>query len=164
MNPILILLLFLPTRAYPHQGHDYSKGATKKTSLSETEVLKSIYIKVEPIFQKSCFDCHSHSTQYPFYYNWPGVKAFIQNDIKEALEHLDLSDGFPFRGRATLEEDFTTIAKEVKEREMPPWRYVVFHPSTWISKQDIEKILEFCKQGKEILQKEKYTPSLQPSH
>lgn len=107
---------------------------------STAELLKEIGVeyeaKVQPIFQRACYDCHSNSTKYPWYYKIPGVKQLIDSDVAEAKEHLDMSQGFPFQGHGTPTEDLEAIIDTLKEGDMPPLKYKLMHPSAGLSEAE----------------------------
>ena len=82
---------------------------------------------VEDMLRNSCYDCHSAETNYPWYYNIPGIKGFMQGHIDEALEHLDMTYGFPFGGHASQLAQLKQIREEVEEGEMPIFSYRLLH-------------------------------------
>lgn len=137
----LILSFALPM-AFAHKGEDHGKKeeAPPPIEPSEDATLKTIneaYLKdVKPIFQKSCFDCHSNSTQYPWYSSLPGAKQLIRNDVNEAKTHLDMSVDFPFKSHVSPKEDLEAIRDSVQEGSMPPFRYRILH---WASALDAKE-------------------------
>src|SRR5262245_48442714 len=46
---------------------------------------------VEAILQRSCYDCHSHKTEYPWYSNVSPVSWFLDNHIRDGRRHLNFS-------------------------------------------------------------------------
>ncbi len=72
--------------ALAHEKHAHSAGVAPK--VLNDEVARAINARyessVKPVFQKSCFDCHSSQTKYPWYAGLPGVKQLIASDIQEA--------------------------------------------------------------------------------
>ena len=154
MRSIIVLLMTLTLfdLAYSHENQLPAK--TKSSSSDETEralklhQINEAYKKsVKPIFQKSCFDCHSQQTRYPWYYKIPGAKGLINSDIAEAKKHIDFTNDFPFRGHGSPEEDIEAIRKTVNENTMPPFRYKVLHPSAGLNKAERETILQWIKES-----------------
>ena len=88
------------------------------------------YHGIHPILKNSCYDCHSNQTDYPWYYVIPGISGMIDHDIEEGLEHLDMSDGFPFGGHASQYEQLREIKKEIKKDAMPLKYYRWMHWGT----------------------------------
>lgn len=136
-----------------HEKHDAKTELKPESEIATNEkaVLTEInaeYLKsVKPIFQKSCFDCHSGTTNYPWYKSIPGVKQLIQSDIKEARTHLDLSDDFPFTGHGTPVTDLEAIRGSVKNGSMPPFRYRIMHSKNKMSDEERKATLLWIEQS-----------------
>lgn len=135
-----LLLVFMANYASSHQNHHQKAHVEAKTEETPRDTFKEInetYVEsVKPIFQKSCFDCHSSNTQYPWYSSIPGVKQLIASDVSEAKEHLDMTNDFPFSGHGEPLEDLKAIGEQVDKDEMPPFRYTIMHSGTKISDAD----------------------------
>lgn len=134
-----LLLCILLASVEISLGHG-AKGHPKDSPNTDVASVKKIgaaYQKsVAPIFKKSCFDCHSSSTRYPWYHKVPGIRSVIDDDIQEALKHLDLSDGFPFKGHGSPRADLEALSKVFKEGTMPPRRYRWMHPGSEITSEE----------------------------
>lgn len=85
------------------------------------------FVKLQPIFRKGCFNCHSKETHYPWYHALPGIKQLIDKDIRAARKQLDMSLGFPFDAKRRPADDLARIKEELEEHEMPPWNYRLLH-------------------------------------
>lgn len=154
---IYLLSLFFPT-AFAHKNHNagHSVQTPSKTPTDQLSQINEIYKRgVKPIFQKKCFDCHSQSTKYPWYYKIPGAKQLIDSDIKEAKEHLDFSNDFPFGGHGVPHEDLEAIGDMAKENSMPPFRYWILNKDTRLSEEDRRIILEWVDSSEKILKGQK---------
>lgn len=91
------------------------------------------YDTLKPIFEKSCFDCHSTLGKYPWYHKVPGIRQLIDSDIKAGREHLELSNGFPFGGKGSLPEFLGDMKSEIAEGAMPLFLYRMMHWGTGLS-------------------------------
>ena len=164
---LFILLSSFATLAWPHgDSHKHENHVTKSTNekskhrraneLERRKLLEEIgdqYTALaEPIFKVKCFDCHSSKTKYPWYYKLPKVKALIDDDVAEGKKHLDLTDGFPFRGHGTPEEDLAAIREAIKTDTMPPPRYRWLHWGSQISKTEKETIFSWIDRSVKTLQ------------
>ncbi len=108
--------------------------------------------KIEPIFRRKCFDCHSNRTEYPWYSNIPGVRQWIDSDIREAREHLDMSGGFPFTSKHSIDHDLEEIGEEIDESSMPPKSYVFIHAQAEVSEEEKREILDWVTKSRKALQ------------
>lgn len=147
------LALFAPN-AFAHKNHHAAPSMPVPAKVPNARLarINEIYKRdVKPIFQIKCFDCHSQRTNYPWYYRLPGAKQLIDGDIKEAKEHLDFSNDFPFGGHGVPSEDLEAIAGVAKENSMPPFRYWILHSGSRLSEGDKRIILEWVDKSQAIL-------------
>ncbi len=145
-----ISLLSIVASVGAHENHAHKAEVPMPAPTGqESEILAQInsqYLKeVKPIFRKSCFDCHSSSTRYPWYAKLPGAKQLIESDVNESKVHLDLSNDFPFGGHGTPNEDLEAIAEVIKEGSMPPFRYRILHSDSKLSNDEKEAIQNWVK-------------------
>jgi hypothetical protein len=149
----LLLVLIMANSAFAHNGHH---PISTKVSPETLKQINLDYIReVKPIFQKSCFNCHSSSIQYPWYYNLPGAKQLIDHDIKESKEHLDMTNDFPFAGHGSPQEDLEAIETVLKEGSMPPFRYRIMHQSSVVTSEELKRVQEWIEKSKQELLKQK---------
>jgi hypothetical protein len=81
---------------------------------------------VASVFGRACVNCHSEKTQWPWYSNVAPVSWLVENDVKHAREHLNLSrwDDLQEVDQRML---LTAIATVIENHEMPPHKYAVLH-------------------------------------
>ena len=99
---------------------------------------------VAGVIANACVNCHSEKTQWPWYSHVAPVSWLVENDVKHAREHLNLSrwdDLQPVDQRMLL----TAIATVIENHEMPPHRYVVIHPEAKLSADDSVRVIEWTR-------------------
>jgi hypothetical protein len=96
------------------------------------------------VLAKACVNCHSEKTQWPWYSHVAPVSWLVENDVKHAREHLNLSrwDGLQEVDQRML---LTAIATVIENHEMPPNKYVVLHPEAKLSADDAVRIIEWTR-------------------
>jgi len=114
-------------------------------------VINTGYQRVEPIFRRGCYDCHSIQTDYPWYHSLPLVKGFLDDHIKEGREHLDLTDGFPFKGKKQRADDLFEIKEVLLEGEMPLWSYKLMHWGAAPDDVEIDSIMAWVDESLQLL-------------
>jgi hypothetical protein len=99
---------------------------------------------VADVFAHACINCHSEKTQWPWYSHVAPVSWLLENDVKHAREHLNLSrwDGLQEVDQRML---LTAIATVIENREMPPHKYVVLHPEAKLSPDDSVRVIEWTR-------------------
>lgn len=92
---------------------------------------------VKRILERSCYDCHSNETRWPWYSQVAPVSWLVTYDVHEAREHLNFSrwDSLSSKDQA---EDMEEVWEEVEEGEMPLWFYLPLHPEARLSAGDLE--------------------------
>ncbi len=155
-SKLLVGSLFLGgAAALAHNGLDHHKpvqASSPQQNVVIAEIAKSYSENVEPIFRRSCANCHGFVTEYPWYHVLPGAKQLIDSDISESREHIEMSKGFPFGGHGTPAEDLKAIEHEVKSGEMPPLQYRLFHWSSRLTDDEIATIVRWTTEGQAKLE------------
>jgi Haem-binding domain len=101
--------------------------------------------QVDAILKRSCNDCHSHATHWPWYSNVAPVSWLVADDVEEGREHLNFSEwaSYPPRDAGHLLEE---MCEETGEGEMPLKAYVLTHPRARLSDADKRALCEWAGQ------------------
>ncbi len=119
------------------------------------EQINSKYLNgVKQIFAKKCLSCHGVNNDLPWYYNIPGVKQTMDNDMEEAKKHMDMSHDFPFGGHGSPVDDLNALFKTIKKDEMPPLKYKIIHWDSGLTENEIFEVNKWIKDSKLILRQE----------
>src|SRR5579863_9009957 len=99
---------------------------------------------VASVFARACVNCHSEKTQWPWYSHVAPVSWLVENDVKHAREHLNLSrwDGLQEVDQRML---LTAIATVIENHEMPPHKNAVLHPEAKLSADDSVRVIEWTR-------------------
>ncbi len=152
--PLILLAALIPIFALAHSEkvHGEHRSKKEKQNNEAIKLASNLYIQnVQPIFKKSCFDCHGTASEMPWYYKVPGIKGMIDADMKEAKMHLNMSKGFPFEGHGSVSEDLSAIEKSVSEETMPPRNYQIMHPSSKLSKEEKQIVIKWIKMVRDAI-------------
>jgi len=98
--------------------------------------------QVSSTLARSCNDCHSNNTVWPWYTNVAPVSWFIADHVEEGRRHLNFSEwgrGDQRRRRKKLEE----ICEEVKDGDMPLSSYTPLHPHAKLTPEDIKMLCDW---------------------
>jgi hypothetical protein len=95
--------------------------------------------EVAAIVRRSCYDCHSNNTIWPWYSHIAPVSWLVADDVKEGRTHLNFSEwGFysPEISKTRLKE----MCNEVKSGGMPLRMYTIIHSNASLSPEDVKSI------------------------
>jgi len=100
---------------------------------------------VASVFDRSCRDCHSNDTTWPWYSRVAPMSFLVVDDVKEGRAHLNFSEWGKLDARRSarrLEE----ICDEVKSGNMPDRKYTLIHPSAKLSPDEVQAICGWTEQ------------------
>lgn len=87
------------------------------------------------LFLRTCGDCHSHGTRWPWYSHVAPVSWLVQRDVDEGREKLNVSDWG--RKRQDGDEAYEAYA----EGEMPLGTYLLAHPEARLAPAERRALL-----------------------
>ncbi len=91
--------------------------------------------EVKSILQRSCYDCHSHQTVWPWYSRMAPVSWMIAHDVKEGRDHLNFSTWSTYNQRQQLKL-YEEIQEVIEKNEMPLKQYLWLHPPARLTDAD----------------------------
>jgi hypothetical protein len=91
---------------------------------------------VASVFQRSCNDCHSHRTVWPWYSHVAPVSWLVVSDVNRGRKALNLSEWAGYRPEEQ-QKQLSEICKEVSEGEMPGIPYTLLHRNAKLSTDDV---------------------------
>ena len=130
---VLIGIQFIPTKR------------NTSTVLLETDISKSLSVPVEVqnIFKRSCYDCHSNNTNYPWYNKIQPISFLLENHIKKGKKELNFSK-FGTYSKRKQKSKLKAIYNQIKDNEMPLWSYTLIHRDAKLSEKDRDLIKQWA--------------------
>ena len=95
--------------------------------------------QVSAILDRSCRDCHSNKTDWPWYTNVAPLSWWISNHVADGRKDLNLSE-WGRLARDRQDRKLRQICDEVSDGVMPLSSYLPMHPQAKLSAED-KKIL-----------------------
>jgi hypothetical protein len=103
----------------------------------------SVPPEIHDILRRSCYDCHSNETRWPWYSKIAPVSWFLVRDVNKGREHMNFS---VWNNLSATGQDYLKgkIWKEVSEDEMPLFVYRLGHPDARLSDSEKELIRKWA--------------------
>jgi hypothetical protein len=92
---------------------------------------------VRAILRRSCYDCHSHETHWPWYSKIAPVSWFVVGDVNSARKALDFSRWGEYSATKRRAKS-DSLLDEIQEGQMPPKSYVRMHSGSGVTPEDLE--------------------------
>jgi len=98
--------------------------------------------QVAAVLDRSCNDCHSNKTRWPWYSRVAPVSWFVIDHVNHGRSHMNFSEWGRF-SRSEAAEMLTVICKEVKSGAMPLSSYTPLHPGSELSDEDVRLLCDW---------------------
>jgi hypothetical protein len=112
---------------------------------------------VASIMDRSCNDCHSNRTVWPWYSNVAPISWFVINHVNEGRRHMNFSDWAAIPP-AKVAPMLQRICKEVRSGGMPLDTYTPMHPGSKLTSADEDTICRWTDATSQNLPAAEKTP------
>ena len=88
--------------------------------------------EIEATLQRSCYDCHSNQTRWPWYGHVAPISWEVARDIEYGRRQVNFSEWgeyYPLTRKRKLE----WVERALQQEDMPPHSYQLIHPSSRLS-------------------------------
>jgi len=98
--------------------------------------------QVAAILNRSCYDCHSNKTRWPWYSNVAPVSWFVIDHVDEGRQNMNFSEWGRYTQRDT-DGLLKNICREVTSGGMPLSSYTPLHPGSTLSAEDVKTLCDW---------------------
>jgi len=91
------------------------------------------------ILKRTCYDCHSNETRYPWYSNITPIWMLLDDHIHHARSHLNFSEWGKLKKGKRGAKIFEVV-EMVGEEEMPLWDYALMHSEAQLTKEERDEL------------------------
>ncbi len=100
--------------------------------------------QVSAVLDRSCADCHSHRTVWPWWSRVAPASWLVSSDVSDGRRELNLSDWQRYDVNNAARK-LEKICEEVQGGDMPLWFYTPLHPGTRVSATDRQAVCAWTK-------------------
>jgi cytochrome c len=114
--------------------------------------------EITTIFRRSCADCHSSQTAWPWYSYVAPVSWLVERDVRRGRDHMNLSEWqqYTMHKRQKLLAD---VASAVKNGEMPLAQYTLIHRHAKLSEAERDLVYQWARKERRRLRAESQSPA-----
>jgi hypothetical protein len=88
------------------------------------------------VLKRSCYDCHSNETDWPWYSRLAPISWLVSYDVNEGRGAMNLSE-WDLYEPITQRDLMDLILEQIDEKKMPLWYYLRLHPKSKLTEADI---------------------------
>lgn len=110
--------------------------------ISENDISKTVNIPVElhQMLVNKCYDCHSNTTQYPWYANIQPLGWWLAAHVHEGKEHLNFSE-FKTYPKKRADHKLEEIGEVTEDKSMPLKAYTLIHQGSELTEEEQKAIM-----------------------
>lgn len=126
-------------------GLQFVRPARTNPAFDQSQTIHSrlqVTPQVASILDRSCQDCHSNTTRWPWYSNVAPVSWFVIDDVNHGRSHLNFSEWGKLDKRRA-DKKLEEMCEEVSDKLMPIDSYTWIHRSAKLSAEDIKTLCEW---------------------
>lgn len=105
---------------------------------------------VQEILERSCNDCHSNRTVYPWYFNVQPLAWWLAHHVEEGRAELNFSEFGTYTLKRKLHK-LEEIAEQVREAEMPLKSYTLLHGQAALSEEQRQALITWALNARALL-------------
>ncbi len=135
---IVLLLAFIVIQFFRPE-----KNAGTEIAANQITAVQNVPDNVQQILKVSCYDCHSNTTNYPWYDNIQPVAWVLSDHIVEGKKELNFSE-FGTYPTYRKYKKFKEIQKQLKEDEMPIFSYTIPHRDAVLSAGQKSSLIDWA--------------------
>ncbi|MGI8918962.1 MAG: heme-binding domain-containing protein [Pyrinomonadaceae bacterium] len=140
-----VLKWFAVVIAVVFVGMQFVRPGRTNPSVDQTQTI-SAQLQLTPpvaaILDRSCHDCHSNSTRWPWYSNVVPASWFLVDHVNAGREHLNFSEWGKLDKR-NADKKLEEMCEEVSDKLMPIDSYTWIHRSAKLSDAEIEILCDW---------------------
>ena len=129
----LFILIQLKRPARTNPAVDASKTIEAHTQMAQP---------AKDILERSCRDCHSNNTEWPWYTNVAPLSWWITDHVNSGRQNMNLSEWGKL-DRDRQGKKLQQICDEVQDGVMPLSSYLPMHPKAKLSEQDKKTLCDW---------------------
>ncbi len=98
--------------------------------------------------RRSCWDCHSNETDWPWYAYVAPMSMRVAQHVEMGREHVNFTEWDSYDAEE-LDEAYEDIAEEIEKGGMPLSDYLLVHRDAKLTKSDRERLVSWAESARE---------------
>jgi hypothetical protein len=140
---LLLLLIFIQF---------WHPARNKSEQVMSNDIAKTVLVpeQVQGILEKSCYNCHSNNTDYPWYAYIQPLHWYLNDHIEAGKAELNFNEFDSYSSRRKLNK-LRAIANSIEDGTMPLPSYTLLHGNAVLSETEKALLMSWIEKSKESL-------------
>jgi hypothetical protein len=106
--------------------------------------------EVSAILDRSCRDCHSNQTRWPWYSHVAPVSWIVAEDVEHGRSHVNFSEWAKYDAKQA-DKALDEMCEELEKKGMPLVSYTWAHAGTRLSDAEVKTVCDWTKAERQRL-------------
>ena len=102
--------------------------------------------QIATLLKNACYDCHSHSSKYPWYTSVAPVSWWVKGHIDNGRKHLNFSTWGDYSVKKVAHK-LEECVEFVEETKMPLLSYIIAHPEARMNDEERAALVAWFRAG-----------------
>lgn len=98
---------------------------------------------IQSVLQRSCYDCHSNNTAYPWYAEVQPLGWWLSKHVRDGKKGVNFDEYAGYRLMKQYRR-FNDIIEQVQEDKMPLPSYLVVHRYAKLTTEEKDELVRWC--------------------
>jgi heme-binding protein len=103
---------------------------------------------VKAVFERSCKNCHSNETAWPWYSYVAPASWVVVHDVHQARKTMNLSEWGTYSAQRK-EDKLEEICEQVTKGDMPDRKYAIFHREARVTPQERDAVCQWSEDSRQ---------------
>ncbi len=103
---------------------------------------------VKTVFERSCKNCHSNETSWPWYSYVAPASWVVAHDVHQARKAMNFSEWGTYTAKRR-EEKLEEVCEQLTNGDMPDFKYVLVHRSARITAEERGAICQWTEDSRQ---------------
>jgi len=110
--------------------------------VNSIEAAVDVPADIQQTIARSCNDCHSNKTVYPWYTQIAPVSWWLRNHIDDGRRHFNVDEFATYNPKKQLKK-LEEVCEQVRSGEMPLPSYLIVHRDSVLSESDKDALCKW---------------------
>ena len=141
----ILLVTFVAAQFFPINKENPSVDPAQTLYAATT-----VPANVHAVLERSCHDCHSNETVWPWYSRLAPISWLIADDVHGGRKHFNISEWNTYPDEKKVRK-LGELCEQVKTGEMPDEKYTLVHRGTSLSADEKTMLCSWTETAKKAI-------------
>lgn len=142
---LILIIVFIGLQFIPSV-----RNQSGQMAISDISRIYNVPKNVHAVLVKSCYDCHSNNTNYPWYANVQPFRYWLDHHVEESKKELNFNEYGTYSKRRQANK-LRAIGSSITDDTMPLSSYILIHRKAKLNDNEKLQVLKWVEDTRDSL-------------